>query len=159
MFMKYQCLFLIVVVASCKTSPGRLKTLTKRRIPHQDRNTSITINPISEGNFTVQYTGCGGMFFLNDDNGIMIDPCFSHQKVMRIGASLLGGGTSGRRRLSSNSKMINAGIKSIERNTGSLQQQVSAIFSAHSHYDHLMDVPAVFDRLNGKPTVYLNQSG
>ena len=54
--------------------------------------------------------------------------------------------------------MVTYGLKSIEAQTGPLAPQVKAIFSAHSHYDHLLDVPAVFATLN-KPMVYLNQTG
>ena len=42
---------------------------------------------------------------------------------------------------------------------GKLSEHTNTIFSAHSHYDHLMDVPAVFAKLNKKPTVYINRSG
>jgi hypothetical protein len=49
-------------------------------------------------------------------------------------------------------------LDSIEAQTGPLAPQVKAIFSAHSHYDHLLDVPAVFATLN-TPMVYLNQTG
>jgi len=50
-------------------------------------------------------------------------------------------------------------LNAIEKETGKLDGQVQAIFSAHSHYDHLMDVPAIFQRFQKKPTVFLSKSG
>lgn len=149
----------MILLLGCGTAPGRLKTLRKNGIPYQSQNTSIAIEGIINKKISVQYTGCGGLYILKDGAGIMIDPYFSNQKLMRIGTSVLGGGNVGKRKLSSDPKMIDAGIKSLEQQSGSLQNEVKAILSAHSHYDHLMDVPAIFGKLSKQPIVYLNQSG
>ncbi|MFM9837847.1 MAG: hypothetical protein ACKVOQ_06250, partial [Cyclobacteriaceae bacterium] len=103
---------------------------------------------------TIQYLGAGGLYLLHDNEGILIDPFFSTQKVGKLGWSVL----FGKENIRANKKMVTHGLNAIEAQTGSLAPQVKAIFSAHSHYDHLLDVPAVFATLN-KPMVYLNQSG
>jgi hypothetical protein len=144
----------LLLMASCGAGPGRLKALTKHGIPYQSHRTTIDL-PGSSTKIKVQYTGCGGLYILKDNHGIMVDPFFSNQKLMRIGTSML----NGKKKIASNPEMINAGIKSIEKTIGKLNDQSTTIFTAHSHYDHLMDVPALFAKLNRKPAVYLNQSG
>jgi L-ascorbate metabolism protein UlaG (beta-lactamase superfamily) len=155
--MKNIPLVLLLLTLACSTNPGRLKMLTKHGIPYQSQRTTIDIAGTPE--ISVHYTGCGGLYLIKDGHGIMIDPFFSNQKIMRIASSVLGGGENGKRKLSSDPKMVDLGIASIEKATGNLTQQATTILTAHSHYDHLMDVPAVFNKLNKTPTVYVNESG
>lgn len=119
----------------------------------------IKISESSKKQISVQYLGCGGLYITKDGEGILIDPFFSNQKLGRLSASFIGGGFKGRKNLSSDQKMISLGLKRIEDNFGRIQGKVKAIFSAHSHYDHLMDVPSIFDRLGKSVPVYLNRSG
>src|SRR6187401_1023113 len=146
--------FLLLLMTSCGMGPGRLKTLKKHGIPYQSQRTTIDV-PNTSTKLSVVYTGCGGLYILKDNQGIFVDPFFSNQKLMRIGTSML----SGKKKIASKREMIDIGIKSIETATGKLSEHTSTIFTAHSHYDHLMDVPALFDRLNPKPAVYVNRSG
>ena len=154
--MKYY-LIVLVLSAACASGPGRLKNLTKHNIDYQSKDTSVNVAD-GELNFTIQYTGCGGLVLQKENSAIMIDPFFSNQRVMRIGSSLFGRGHLGKRKLSSDERMIATGLKTVERQIDDLQN-VTTILSAHSHYDHLMDVPAIFDRLKKQPMVYLNRSG
>ena len=156
--MKYP-IVLALIILGCSTSPGRLESLTKHGIPYQSSRTTIDINGASEKKLTVHYSGCGGLHFVKDGHGIMIDPFFSNQKIMRIAASVLGGGARGKQKLASDPKMVTIGMKAMEEAMGSLLPQTTAILVAHSHYDHLMDVPAVYNKLNRVPMVYLNESG
>lgn len=157
--MKYIIILLSLLTISCGTSPGRLNQLTKNGISYQRERTSIDVPGAAAKKISVQYTGCGGIYILKGNDGIMIDPFFSNQKVMKIGKSVLGGGNSGKRKLASDSIMVAYGLKKIESASGKLESQVRAILSAHSHYDHLMDMPGIFGALNKKPMVYVNQSG
>ena len=145
---------LLLLMTRCGTGPGRLKALTKDGIPYQSHRTTIDL-PGSSTKFKVQYTGCGGLYILKDNHAIMIDPFFSNQKIMRVGSSML----TGKKKIASNPEMIDSGIASLEEVMGKLSNYTTTIFSAHSHYDHLMDVPAVFARLEKAPDVYLNRSG
>ena len=142
-------------ICLCCVSPGKLKKLSKAGISYQAEDTTINLFDTEEKKLTVQYTGCGGLRISKDGYGVLIDPFFSNQKLMRLSASLLGGGDDGKRKLSSSREMVERGIKSIQPDGGN----VGAILSAHGHYDHLMDIPAVFTKLNKQPTVYLNRSG
>lgn len=142
----------VASLTSCIT-PGRLNKLPK------DIHIVKTRELIKEyqtgpNTLTIQYLGAGGLYLLNKNEGILIDPFFSNQKVGKLGKSVL----FDKKNIRANQKMVTYGLKSIEAQTGPLAPQVKAIFSAHSHYDHLLDVPAVFATLN-KPMVYLNQTG
>ncbi|WP_276366062.1 hypothetical protein [Chryseolinea sp. H1M3-3] len=157
--MKYIFFLLLLLMIGCSSGPGRLNKLTKHGIFFQKENTSINITGTPGVKLMVQYTGSGGLYFLKDGLGILVDPFFSHQRVMKIGTSVLGGGVRGKRKLASDPAMINLGLKSMESAGQKQPLEISAIFSAHSHYDHLMDVPAIFNKLNKTPIVYVNQSG
>ncbi len=146
-------LFLSCLLLTSCVSPGRLSKLPKDIHIVEKRE---TIKEYKTGNetLTIQYLGASGLYLLNKNDGILIDPFFSNQKVGKLAKSVL----FGKENIRANEKMVTYGLKSIEAQTGPLAPQVKAIFSAHSHYDHLLDVPAVFATLN-KPMVYLNQTG
>jgi L-ascorbate metabolism protein UlaG (beta-lactamase superfamily) len=142
----------VLLLTSCIT-PGRLSKLPKD-IHIVEKREPINEFKTGSNTLTIQYLGAGGLNLLNKNDGILIDPFFSNQKVGKLGWSVL----FGKENIRANKKMVTYGLKSIEAQTGPLAPQVKAIFSAHSHYDHLLDVPAVFATLN-KPMVYLNQTG
>ncbi len=148
-------LYILLFLASLTSCihPGRLSKLPKDIAIVQKKQ---TINQYKTGTntLTIQYLGAGGMYLLHDNEGILIDPFFSNQKVGKLARSVL----FDKKNIRASKKMVAYGLKSIEAQTGPLAPQVKAIFSAHSHYDHLLDVPAVFATLN-KPMVYLNQTG
>jgi hypothetical protein len=133
--------------------PGSLRKIPKETQTVSSRDT------ISLGNSThqmsIQYLGAGGLYLLNDGEGILIDPFFTNPKLFKVGTSLFLNCHNFR----SKPRMVSYGLDAINTNRQILSEQVEAIFVSHSHYDHLMDVPAVFDRLDKKPIVYLNRSG
>lgn len=150
---------LLVFATGCGISPGSLKKLDRKGIDYQRESTKIILKGEKEFSLSVHYSGCGGLYFLKGNDGIYIDPFFSNPRAMKIGTSLMGGGLEGKKKLRPNSSMIDYGVSRIEKQTGPLDQQLRAIFSAHSHYDHLMDIPVLYKKLSGKPPVFLNQSG
>jgi L-ascorbate metabolism protein UlaG (beta-lactamase superfamily) len=150
--MRVSLLVFCLLLTSCIT-PGRLSKLRKD-IHVVEKREAIKEYKTGNQTLTIQYLGAGGLYLLNRNEGILIDPFFSNQKVGKLGWSVL----FGKENIRANKRMVTYGLKSIEVQTGPLAPQVKAIFSAHSHYDHLLDVPAVFATLN-KPMVYLNQTG
>ncbi len=146
-------LFLSCLLLTSCITPGSLSKLPKD-IHIVEKRETIKEYKTGPNTLTIQYLGAGGLYLLNKNDGILIDPFFSNQKVGKLGRSVL----FDKENIYANKKMVTYGLKSIEAQTGSLAPQVKAIFSAHSHYDHLLDVPAVFATLN-KPMVYLNQTG
>lgn len=155
--MKYYAVMVSLLVAGCATGPGPLSALRKNGINFQSRDTLINIAGSEGQKVTVQYTGCGGLYIQKDSSAILVDPFFSNQRVMRIGSSVFGG-KSGKRKISSDPKMVEIGMQALSSRAGPLDK-IIAILSAHSHYDHLLDVPAVFNKLDRKPAIYLNRSG
>jgi L-ascorbate metabolism protein UlaG (beta-lactamase superfamily) len=144
-------------MVACASGPGSLKKLTKNNIAYQAQDSVINIAGGTD-TLTVQYTGAGGLVFQKGSSAIMIDPFFSNQRVMRIGSSLFGRSHSGKRKLSSDPDMIAVGLQRVTNHIGSLEN-IKTILSAHSHYDHLMDVPAIFEKLRKRPAVYISKSG
>jgi hypothetical protein len=158
--MKYILPLFFIVISGCKSaSPGALRNLTKHGIPYQSQRSALALSGTSDKKISTQYLGCGGIYIVKDGDAIMIDPFFSNQKVMRLGASIFGGGGKGKRNLASDPRMIETGLKAIEASSSKIQPQIKAILSAHSHYDHLMDIPAIFEKQDKAPKVYVNRSG
>jgi hypothetical protein len=144
---------MLLTVSSC-ISPGRLSKLPTD-IHIVEKREALKEFKTGNETLTIQYLGAGGLYLLNKNDGIFIDPFFSNQKVGKLAKSVL----LGKRNIRANKEMVAYGLNSIEAQTGSLAPQVKAILSAHSHYDHLLDVPAVFTALDKQPMVYLNQTG
>jgi hypothetical protein len=119
------------------------------------QDTDIRLKDATGKKLSVQYLGCGGLYLLHHGEGIMIDPFFSNQKIGRLLTSTI----CNKRKVVSDTQMVNIGLNSISRQDPLYASHTRAIFVAHSHYDHLLDVPAVFQRLQEKPLVYLNECG
>jgi hypothetical protein len=113
-----------------------------------------------EHSIRILYTGCGGLTIRRESEKqtIMIDPFFSHQRFMTIGRSLFVGG-----KIKSSPKQIAFGKKrvldSLHLSTSALTLETQAIFAAHGHYDHLMDIPYLYQYwFDQQPDVYVNES-
>jgi len=146
-----------VALLACLTScihPGKLSKLPDS-VNVVQRKEPITLPHATNKTMTIQYLGSGGLYLLHNNEGILIDPFFSNQKVGKLAASVWWG----KPKVKASEKMVAFGLKAIKDQTGEMTPQVKAIFTAHSHYDHLLDVPAVFDTLGKQPMVYVNQSG
>lgn len=129
--------------------PGKIKNLpSNTRLVHD--------TTIGSGGYaiTAQYLGCGGVYLIKEGEGILIDPFFSNQNVV----SVLKAAVGNKKKIVSDKKMVEAGWRHICRHD-SARTNIRAIFVAHGHYDHLLDVPAVWHKLHNKPKVYLNRSG
>ncbi len=153
--MKFFFLFLSLFVISCSSlSPGSLRKLPLE--VHVPENSAVVSLSSGAGKtLAAQYLGCGGLYLLKDGEGILIDPFFSNQKISRLVLSTLGN----KRKIRSDPKMVEFGLNSMRRLDSLYAKHVKAILVAHSHYDHLLDVPAVYQSLVEKPDVYLNESG
>jgi hypothetical protein len=106
----------------------------------------------------VQYLGCGGLAIRHADQTILFDPFFSNQKFGKIGRSMLLGA-----KIKSKPRCIAVGKERIKKglqlSDDQIRDQTRAIFTAHGHYDHAMDVPFVHQYwLNQGADVYMNES-
>lgn len=150
------CAVVLIVLSftSCLPHPGSLSKLPNDIDTVQSRDV-ILLNNTPTRKMTVQYLGAGGLYFLNNNGGILIDPFFSNQKISTLSNSVLWN----KKNVQPNERDIQFGMKAISSETGPISPQLQGIFITHSHYDHLLDVPAVFEMMNKQPKVYLNQSG
>ena len=147
-------LFALFCVVSCKLLPGKLTKLPDN-LRIVQKSDSIILATNSSQTLSVQYLGCGGLYLLKDSTGILIDPFFSSQKIPALVRSTLGN----KRKIASDPKMVQFGLNALYNQDPRFTQHIKSIFVAHSHYDHLLDVPAVWKALKEKPEVYLNESG
>lgn len=102
-----------------------------------------------------QYLGCGGLYIKNKSTAILIDPFFSNPGLLRSALSTFRLG-----KIRSHKKDIDFGVGRIFDTIGIKDLKgVKAVFVAHGHYDHLMDVPYVYRAyLDPQTKIYCNRS-
>ncbi len=150
-------ILLLLLIVRCSIHPGSLKKLHKKGIHTEDAEFKVELPGNSGRKAFVTYLGCGGILVRLGNDAILVDPFFSNQKTGKIGRSVFLG-KEGKRILKPDSRMISKGLEAIKSSLGA-NGKVRMILSAHSHYDHLMDIPALYSKLDEKPTLLLTQSG
>jgi ribonuclease BN (tRNA processing enzyme) len=155
--MRYFVFFCTILILIQSCSRKGISALSHKGV--KITNYSLPIN-LNKGNHTVkiQYLGCGGLYILHEHKGIMIDPFFSYQSFFTLGKAIVAGG-----KIKPKPADIQFGKKrildSLGLNEKDFQQNTVAIFSAHGHYDHLMDIPYIFKHwFSENIDVYVNQS-
>ena len=90
-----------------------------------------------------KYLGYGGYYMSNGSSSLLIDPFFSPYRM--VGLNI--------RKIGTKPENVEAGILDKKEE---LYNNCRAIFVSHSHYDHLMDVPYVFNNFldTSKARVY-----
>ena len=103
----------------------------------------------SDKKIKIKYLGCGGFYIGDHYSGLMIDPYFSH---FSMGQILF-------KRMNTIPGNVEKGLRSVKKD---IYDRVEGVFAAHAHYDHLMDIPHIFENyLNpeNKPKVYSSETG
>lgn len=149
-------LILFVIIGSCSIRPGSLGQLRRVGVIPESKDFVDSLTSASGRKITATYLGCGGLLLKNGNDAVLIDPFFSNQKTGKIGRSVFLG-RSGRAIIRPDRKMVDLGLATIKKNLGN--GRVHAIVSAHSHYDHLMDVPLIYQFLDKEPRLLLTRSG
>jgi hypothetical protein len=145
------CLYLM----SCSVRPKSLQKLKAAGVNPVSGDLSLSL-PDHQGrtaHFT--YLGCGGVLINNGGDAVLIDPFFSNQKTGKIGRSVLLGKNE-KKLFHPDEKMLEVGVAAIHKDPN---LKIHAIVSAHSHYDHLMDIPALYARLGKQPDLLVTKSG
>jgi hypothetical protein len=148
----------IIFLFNFATCSNRSISQLEKKGVHVDRSSNIKITNIVSDSLRFQYLGCGGFYFQQNDQAIMIDPYFSHQSFMRIGKSIFLGGKIKpmKNQLRFGKRMIK---DSLNVSDEFIKSSVKGIFAAHGHYDHLMDVPFIqHEWLNGQADIFVNTS-
>ncbi|MFK8037284.1 MAG: MBL fold metallo-hydrolase [Crocinitomicaceae bacterium] len=96
----------------------------------------------------ITYLGCGGFSIKRNDNTVLIDPFFTNPGPLK-GAGVC--------KMKTKTEKVSIGMANIPN---FVNENVAAILVSHSHYDHLMDVPYVYDRYTnpGETEIYCSQS-
>jgi hypothetical protein len=162
---KFACMnkMLLIVFTSflfcgCSMKPGSLRKLKRVGIVPASQDISVKLDENQSRRVEALYLGCGGVYIVKDFDAILIDPFFSNPRIGAIGKSILSG-KDGKAILRTDKKMLDAGLAAINRVSEKHEIKLQAILSAHSHYDHLMDIPAIAGKYQWKPTVLLTLSG
>lgn len=148
--------FVLLSFGACSVRPGSIKKIPRDVSVHSsDFSTNVTGK--GSRNMSALYLGCGGLYLADDGMGILVDPFFSNQPAFRIGKSVLLG-KDGKRNLRSNKKFLANGMAAVRKLEETENVSPIAILNAHSHYDHLMDIPAIYQQYNRQPKLLLPSS-
>jgi len=92
---------------------------------------------------TLKYLGSGGYYLSNGRAAVIIDPFFSPYKMLPLALS----------KISTQPENVELGLADLKKE---LYNDVEAIFITHSHYDHLLDAPYVFNHYldSGRSKIY-----
>lgn len=132
--MKKKLLFFLLLFSfSCSgvRQARKIQTyLTSESIDHQIRSSS-------SNTLEITYTGCGGFLLQDNTSAILLDPYFSNISPL-IAVRI--------KKMKVNTKQIDTFFKEAFQDTLDQDGVVKAIVIAHSHYDHLADIPTIFKR-------------
>lgn len=150
---------LFTVNVRCSILPGSVKKLERKGIKlHAEDFEVDRARSYSSSQIEIIYLGCGGLYLVREGAGILIDPFFSNQKMGRIGRSLfLNHGF--KKNLRPDPKMIRAGLNAMDKINAKDSVRLISILNSHSHYDHLMDIPYLYQHFGKGIPLLLNESG
>lgn len=98
----------------------------------RNQDFAINFNGQPADSITLKYLGFGGYYFSKGEAAFMIDPFFSPLGVFPLNLE----------KIATQTENVERGLQDIKSD---IYTNVDAIFITHSHYDHLMDAPYVFN--------------
>jgi len=112
------------------------------------KENSCTLHTSAGVSAKVLYLGSGGFLIKSASGDVLIDPFFSHKHFWCVPFT----------RLRVKTRVIR---KELARDSAAIHDNVEAVLVTHSHYDHLLDVPYVFNRYcnRSKASVVTSHSG
>lgn len=114
----------LLLAAGCATAPIDL--------PVTRSDTVVNCCQTGASVVVFQYLGSGGWVISRGSDAVMTAPFFSNPGIFRVG--LL--------RIAPNRKRIDEHLRRIDD-----LRSIDLVLAGHSHYDHLMDLPVVFESL------------
>lgn len=147
----FRLLIIALVLTGCSRNTERMfgkRSVKKAGITShivKKEDYSIVLPSSTNGNVTVTYLGSGGCYIGNETSAILIDPFFSHQPFLSLPF----------KKIKSSKQNISFGLAGVE----SELTKVKGVFVSHSHYDHLMDVPYVYNHYLDSSDVNLKVYG
>ncbi|MEM9025080.1 MAG: hypothetical protein AAGB22_15140, partial [Bacteroidota bacterium] len=116
---------------------GVVKGTTIDTTVHRSKAFSLTYGTDASRSISLRYLGCAGYYIGTETNAVLFDPFFSQVKFMKVPF----------KKLRTNVEDVNFGLRGLE---APIFDKTSGIFVTHGHYDHLMDVPYVYNRVANK---------
>lgn len=98
----------------------------------RNQDFAINFNAQPSDSITLKYLGFGGYYFSKGKAAFLIDPFFSPLGVFPLNLE----------KIATQTENVERGLQDIKSD---IYTNVDAIFITHSHYDHLMDAPYVFN--------------
>jgi hypothetical protein len=134
----------ITLIISClgffSCSENTAKLFYKKPLVEAGINASVVVKDTVRLNFTeleeekieLKYLGSGGYYMSFNEDVLLVDPFFSPYPLIPLGLG----------KIATQPENVKLGMADIEQE---VFKYASAICVTHSHYDHLMDVPYVFN--------------
>ncbi|MFK8009289.1 MAG: MBL fold metallo-hydrolase [Saprospiraceae bacterium] len=91
----------------------------------------------SKDSIKINYTGCGGFLIENENSSIMIDPYFSNLSPLPFVPF---------KKLKTDTALIDRFFIENFSQKKDKEGKLKTILVAHSHYDHLADIPSIYAR-------------
>jgi len=133
-------LILIIICSSC----SGIKKADKITSVLSIDSSTIYLNNEGGNSLKIVYTGCGGFLIQQDTTAILIDPYFSNINPLPL--ILL-------KKIRTDTIVVNDFFTQHFGNSKDTNGIIKAILVAHSHYDHLADVPSIYlHNCNGDST-------
>ena len=145
---------LSVLIGACSKNPSKIISSTPVSETGIDPSI-IASEPIrlnyadadSSQKLKFKYLGSGGYFLSNGEASFLIDPFFSPYRMIPLNF----------KKIATKPDNVELGLKDV---SSELRETCEAIFVTHSHYDHLLDVPYVYNRYldSSRAKVYGSES-
>jgi len=130
---------------------GYVKNTTGPRVSesfYKEEPYTITFPTNKNKEVNLRYFGCGGYYMANDKSAILIDPFFSNKAFLAV--PIL--------KMKTKTDNVDDALNDLEQD---IKAKVNSIFVTHSHYDHMLDVPYVYEEYTDttKTKIYCSKSG
>ena len=100
---------------------------------YRECDTSIALSPHPQKELKVLYTGCGGLLIHSGVQSVLIDPFYSYKGLSMVW-----------KKLATDKVQADKIFGRIDAQCGGTSA-IGTVLIAHSHYDHLMDLPYVLN--------------
>ena len=130
-----------IVLSSCGTA--------KLGQHYYDKDQQVELEETPSRNLRLHYLGCGGLAIRHGKTLLMTDPFFSNTSLGAIALKTITGGNIGPRE-----QDIRYGLNRVPVDMN--MDDIKGVFISHAHYDHLLDVPWLYQHqwTGAQPGVY-----
>ncbi len=106
----------------------------------------VTLNRHYRDSITLYYTGCAGFLIRKGDNALLHDPFFSHAGPLAL---------LNFQHLRSDTARIDSFFRQQLGRETDTAGIIKAVLVSHTHYDHVLDVPYIYQKKLNKESVFM----